>query len=76
MDNQNCKGCGMPMGSDKDHGGGNSENPYCKHCCDESGKVYPREERVRNMAKFMMQQNGMAEEEATRAAEEKIPKED
>jgi hypothetical protein len=72
-DDQMCKSCGMPMRSDEDHGGAKPENPYCKHCSDENGTVYPRDVRVKGMAQFMIKQTGMNEEEAMKAAEEKVP---
>lgn len=75
-DNMQCKSCSMPIASKDDHGNCDPENPYCKHCCDEEGKPYPRNVRVKNMIKFIMQQNYMSEEEAIKAAKEKVPKED
>jgi Putative zinc ribbon domain len=67
-----CQSCGSPMMSDKDHGGGRANNPYCRVCTDGGGNLLGYEDVVRAMAEQrFMKVNGMprrgAEDAARRA---------
>lgn len=67
-----CQSCGSPMMRASDHGGGRADNPYCRLCTDESGRLLPYDQVHRNMVEQrFMRVNGMpraaAEEAAHRA---------
>jgi len=67
-----CQSCGSPMMSAKDHGGDQSDNPYCKLCTDKRGQLLPYDDvhRLMTEERFMkvnkMPRKG-AEEAAHRA---------
>lgn len=50
----NCESCGMPMEKQEDHGGGDSNNTWCLHCCHEDGSHKSREEVREGMIQWMM----------------------
>lgn len=64
-----CESCGRPMTSDRDHGGGRADNPYCRHCTDGSGALKPYEAVHQGLVKDeFMGRNGMSKEQAEVAA--------
>ena len=65
-----CESCGMPMENPSDHGGGNLENQYCKHCTDPNGKLKSRAEVKAGIIKYMMKTEKRGEEDARKLVEE------
>jgi len=50
-----CESCGMPIGDKKElHGAGDLNNPYCKYCTDEKGRLLPKEVIRENMISHVM----------------------
>ena len=49
-----CAACGMPMQTDEDHGGGDSANAWCVHCCNADGSHRSYDEVLNGMAMFML----------------------
>lgn len=64
-----CDSCGRPMGSAKDHGGGDAQNPYCRHCTDRGGALLPYASVLTYLVENeYMARNGMARAQAEAAA--------
>jgi len=64
-----CESCGRPMMSDRDHGGGRSDNPYCRHCTDGGGRLRTYDEVWRTLTeREFMGTNGMPRDQAEVAA--------
>ena len=65
-----CQSCGMPMKVAKDHGGKDTNNPYCVYCTDEAGKLKSRQEVREGMIRFYMSQMAKSREEAEKSVDE------
>ncbi len=64
-----CESCGRPMMSDRDHGGGRADNPYCRFCTDTKGQLRGYDDVWKTLVeREFMGTNGMARAEAEVAA--------
>ncbi len=64
-----CESCGRPMMTDRDHGGGRADNPYCRHCTDARGSLRPYDDVLETLVREeFMARNGMARPQAEAAA--------
>jgi hypothetical protein len=63
-----CQSCGMPMNSEADYGGGNTENTCCVHCCRADGSLKSYDEVQQGMASLFMKTRGMDKDSAEQAA--------
>ncbi|MFO0652701.1 MAG: zinc ribbon domain-containing protein [Polyangiales bacterium] len=64
-----CESCGRPMMSERDHGGGRGDNPYCRHCTDARGSLRAYEDVLEGLVRDeFMARNGMARPQAEVAA--------
>jgi hypothetical protein len=71
---KSCESCGMPMQNEKDHGGGDIENPFCVYCTDETGKLRSRQEVREGMIHLFMAQMGRSREEAEKFVDGQMKK--
>jgi hypothetical protein len=62
----NCQSCGMPMDSDKQHGGGDPSNKFCIYCTDAAGKLKTREQVRQGMIAFFMKARRLDETAAAK----------
>jgi hypothetical protein len=61
---KNCIACGMPMRSPGDFAMGDESRDYCRHCAREDGSMQSYDEKLESMTKFVMESEGLPEEEA------------
>src|SRR6266581_7636916 len=59
-----CESCGMPMATNEEHGAQNPNNPYCIHCTDMEGKLWPFEKKFEDLVKTAMDTRWMNREQA------------
>ena len=59
----NCESCGMPMQRVEEHGGGDINNKYCKHCAPD-GKLMSREQIRGGWIGFAMRTENISRQEA------------
>ena len=69
-----CESCGMPMRTAQDFGAGRPDNPYCVHCCDETGQLKSYAEVLASMQAFARRMLGISEAEALKTAQEGMAK--
>jgi len=65
-----CESCGMPMNSDKMRGGGFENNPFCVHCCDDSGELKSRGDVRDGLIKSFMNSRGIGLSESEKKVDE------
>ena len=70
MEHLTCESCGMPLRNPAEHGGGNSESPYCVHCCDDTGELKSREQVRTGMVDLAVQMMGASRSEAEKTVDE------
>ena len=56
----------MPMATAEEHGAQDSNNPYCIHCTDITGKLLPFERKFEDFVNLAMKTRWMGREEAER----------
>lgn len=54
--------------------GGDVNNSYCVYCCDEQGKLKPREQVREGMIQFFIRQQNMPKEQAEKFVDDYIKK--
>jgi hypothetical protein len=69
-----CESCGMPMQDAKNRGGGDTNNPYCVYCTDETGKLKSCQEVREGMIRFYMSQMGKPRDDAEKFVDEQMKK--
>lgn len=69
-----CESCGMPMTNPGDFGGGNIENKYCVYCTDKNGALKPFDQKLEEMAGFIMKNTDVSNEKAIEMAKENMAK--
>ena len=66
----NCQSCGMPLDKPEDHGGGDVNNPFCKYCTDERGKLLPKDQVRAKMVQFYIEKQKKTQEEAEKLTDQ------
>lgn len=74
MENRICESCGMPMRHPAEFGGGKTDNLYCRHCTDETGRLKPFDRFIEDLKNFIISRMGIHEEEAMETALANIAK--
>ncbi len=69
-----CGSCGMPMTKKGDFGAGDTENKFCVHCTDESGKLKSRQEIKDGMVHGLMKMKNLSLQDAVREVDESMNK--
>lgn len=68
-----CQSCGLPMTKIEDHGGGDVNNKYCKHCAPD-GKLMSREQIREGWISYVIKTENISKEEAERKVDGEMAK--
>lgn len=74
MQEKTCESCGMPMKRSSDFGGARTDNLYCRHCTDETGKLKDFNIKYKETVYFVSSQLDVDEREAEKIARESMEK--
>ncbi len=69
-----CKSCGMPMKKKEDFGGMNTDNRFCIHCTDKSGKLKSRQEVRNTMIQATMKIKNLTLQDAVKEVDKNMKK--
>lgn len=65
---KSCIACGMPMKLKSDFALNDESKDYCKFCAREDGSMQSYEEKLENLANFIVKTQGLEKEVAKNAA--------
>ncbi len=72
MEKTYCESCSMPMIKKEDFGGGNIDNKYCKHCCDDKGSLKSYDEVFSGMVEFAVKNLDISMDKARESVSENM----